>query len=80
MSEKAAKGLFFFLLTMVVFTFFSWKLDILRTPQALCVQPVQMELAGKDFYRAGRQYAPISSPSPRRPAAPPPESPGPVPA
>lgn len=50
MSEKAAKGLFFFLLTMVVFTFFSWKLDILRTPQALCVQPVQMELAGKDYH------------------------------
>ena len=41
MSEKAAKGLFFFLLTMVVFTFFSWKLDILRTPQVLCVQPGQ---------------------------------------
>lgn len=50
MSEKAAKGLFFFLLTMVFFTFVSWKLDVLRTPQVLCAEPQRMEVAGEMYY------------------------------
>jgi len=37
-NEKAAKGVFFFLLSMLFFTFVSWKLDVLRTPRVLCLE------------------------------------------
>lgn len=39
MNQKAAKGIAVFLLLMLVFTFASYKLDALRTPQVLCVTP-----------------------------------------
>lgn len=38
MNEKAAKGVAFFLFLMALFTFVSWKLDVLRTPQVLCME------------------------------------------
>ena len=39
MNRKAAKAIVIFLLAMLTFTFLSWKLDNLRTPQVLCVTP-----------------------------------------
>ena len=50
MNKRAAKGLAFFLLAMVFFTFVSLKLDILRTPQVLCAVPARMELAGQTYH------------------------------
>lgn len=38
MSQKAAKALGIFLLIMLIFTFLSWKLDILRTPWVSCMR------------------------------------------
>lgn len=39
MNRKAAKGIGVFLFLMLFFTFVSYKLDRLRTPQVLCVTP-----------------------------------------
>lgn len=39
MNRNAAKGIFLFLLFMLFFTFVSHHLDLLRTPQVLCVTP-----------------------------------------
>ncbi|MBD5085541.1 MAG: hypothetical protein HDT33_10965 [Clostridiales bacterium] len=39
MNRNAAKGIFLFLLFMLFFTFVSHHLDVLRTPQVLCVTP-----------------------------------------
>ena len=38
MSQKAARALWGFLLTMLIFTFLSWKLDVLRTPWVSCTR------------------------------------------
>lgn len=39
MNRKAAKEIVIFLLLMLFFTFVSHHLDVLRTPQVLCVTP-----------------------------------------
>lgn len=49
MNKKAVKALLFFLLLMLFFTFVSWKLDAIRMPQVLCVEPTPEMVGGKAY-------------------------------
>lgn len=49
MNRKAAKAIVIFLVAMLAFTFLSWKLDGLRTPQVLCVSPGRGQVGGTSY-------------------------------